>query len=217
MHIGVCGDGVVVGADGRALNLPEGAVEEPSQLFWFAVAFGALYVLLSRVVLPKIASVQTKRAGTIKSDLDEAAQKSAAAEQARVDMERAVAKARADARAMVEAARADVTAKLAADQEAAETRLAAKIAEAEAKVDAAMQENPELHILVEGYTDSVGSEAYNQRLSERRAESVRTYMVAHGIAPGRIETRGYGETKPVASNDTAEGRARNRRVVIVTE
>jgi F-type H+-transporting ATPase subunit b len=108
-----------------------------SQLFWFAVAFGALYVLLSRVVLPKIASVQTKRAGTIKSDLDEAAQKSAAAEQARVDMERAVAKARADARAMVEAARADVTAKLAADQEAAETRLAAKIAEAEAKVDAA--------------------------------------------------------------------------------
>lgn len=108
-----------------------------SQLFWFVLTFGALYFILSRVVLPQIAGVQAKRSSTIRSDLDEAAQKSAAAEQARVDMERAVAKARADARAMVEAARADVTAKLAADQEAAETRLAGKIAAEEAKVDAA--------------------------------------------------------------------------------
>lgn len=108
-----------------------------SQLFWFVLTFGALYLILSRVVLPQIAGVQAKRSTTIKSDLDEAAQKSAAAEQARVDMERAVAKARADARAMVEAARADVTAKLAADQAAAETRLAARVAAEEAKVDAA--------------------------------------------------------------------------------
>lgn len=106
-----------------------------SQLFWFALTFGALYLILSRVVLPQIAAVLAKRAGTIKSDLDEAAQKSAAAEQARVDMEKAVAKARADARAMVDAARADVTAKLTAEQGAAEERLAKKIAEAEAKVD----------------------------------------------------------------------------------
>jgi outer membrane protein OmpA-like peptidoglycan-associated protein len=81
----------------------------------------------------------------------------------------------------------------------------------------ALQENPELRIMVEGYTDSVGSEAYNQRLSERRAEAVRSHMVAQGIAPERIDTRGYGEGNPVASNDTPEGRARNRRVVIVTE
>lgn len=107
-----------------------------SQLVWFVLTFGALYFLLSRVILPQIAGVLAKRAGTIRSDLDEAAQKSAAAEAARVDMEKAVAKARADARAMVDAARADVMAKLGAEQEAAEARLAAKIAEAEAKVEA---------------------------------------------------------------------------------
>jgi F-type H+-transporting ATPase subunit b len=110
-----------------------------SQLFWFALTFVGLYLFLSRVVLPSVSSVLEKRAGTIKTDLDEAAQKSAAAEQARVDMEKAVAKARADARAMVDAARADVTAKLTAEQEAAEQRLAAKIAAEETKVDAARQ------------------------------------------------------------------------------
>ncbi|MEZ5972814.1 MAG: hypothetical protein R3C31_13475 [Hyphomonadaceae bacterium] len=107
-----------------------------SQLFWFAVAFGVLYLLLSRFLLPKVSAVLAKRAGTIQSDLDEAAQKSAAAEQARVDMEKAVAKARADARAMVDAARADVMAKLTAEQEAADQRLAKKIADAETKVNA---------------------------------------------------------------------------------
>ncbi|MGQ0532522.1 MAG: F0F1 ATP synthase subunit B family protein [Caulobacteraceae bacterium] len=108
----------------------------PSQLFWFVVTFGALYLVLSRIVLPQIARVQAKRAGTIQHDLDEAAQKSAAAEQARVDMERAIAKARADARAMIDAARADMVAKLTVEQEAAEQRLTAKIAQAETKVDA---------------------------------------------------------------------------------
>jgi outer membrane protein OmpA-like peptidoglycan-associated protein len=81
----------------------------------------------------------------------------------------------------------------------------------------AMQKNAEVRILVEGYTDSVGSEPYNQRLSERRAEAVRDYMISRGIAAKRIETRGHGEASPVASNDTAEGRAQNRRVVITTE
>jgi F-type H+-transporting ATPase subunit b len=108
-----------------------------SQLFWFAITFGVLYLIVSRFVVPRVGGVIEKRAGTIQSDLDHAAQKSAAAEQARVDMERAVAKARADARAMVDAARADVTAKLTAEQEAAEQRLAAKIAAEEAKVDVA--------------------------------------------------------------------------------
>jgi F-type H+-transporting ATPase subunit b len=107
-----------------------------SQLFWFVLSFGALYLLLSRVILPQISGVLAKRAGAIRSDLDEAAQKGAAAEAARVDMEKAVAKARADARAMIDAARADVMAKLGAEQEAAEARLGKKIAEAEAKVDA---------------------------------------------------------------------------------
>lgn len=130
------------GADAAAAHGAEGGAFPPfdaatfgSQLFWFVLTFALLYWLLSRKVLPQITAVLAKRAGTIKSDLDEAAQKSAAAEQARVDMEKAVAKARADARALVDAARADVTAKLTAEQEAAEQRLTKKIAEAEAKVD----------------------------------------------------------------------------------
>lgn len=119
---------------------PFDATTFASQLFWFALTFGALYFVLSRFVLPQISAVLAKRAGTIRSDLDDAAQKSAAAEEARVNMERAVAKARADARAMVDAARADVTAKLTAEQEAAETRLTQRISAAEAKVDAARKQ-----------------------------------------------------------------------------
>ncbi len=111
-----------------------------SQLFWFAITFGALYFVLSRYVLPKIGGVLEKRAGTIKSDLDQAAERSAEAEHARANMEKAVAKARADARAMVEAARAEVTAKLTAEQEAAEKRLGERIAAAESKVDAARRQ-----------------------------------------------------------------------------
>jgi F-type H+-transporting ATPase subunit b len=110
-----------------------------SQLFWFALTFGVLYLVVSRFVLPKVGGVLAARAGTIASDLDQAAQKSAAADEARTSMERAVAKARADARGMIDAARADVQAKLNAEQEAAETRLADRITTAEARVDAARQ------------------------------------------------------------------------------
>ncbi|WP_145960953.1 OmpA family protein [Sphingosinithalassobacter portus] len=67
---------------------------------------------------------------------------------------------------------------------------------------------------VYGHTDSVGSEAYNQALSERRASSVADYLSAHGVNSARIATRGFGETQPVASNETEEGRAANRRVEI---
>ncbi len=110
-----------------------------TQLFWFAVTFGLLYFVVSRFVLPRVGGVLAARAGTIASDLDQAAQKGAAADEARMQMERAVAKARADARAMVDAARADMQAKLTAEQEAAEKRLAERIATAEARVDAARQ------------------------------------------------------------------------------
>ncbi|MGE0739920.1 MAG: F0F1 ATP synthase subunit B' [Hyphomonadaceae bacterium] len=108
-----------------------------SQLIWFAITFAVLYVIVSRFIIPSVSTVLEQRAGTLKSDLDTAASKSAEAEAARAAMEKAVAKARADARAMVEAARADMTAKLTAEQEAAETRLTARIEAAEAKVDAA--------------------------------------------------------------------------------
>jgi len=67
-------------------------------------------------------------------------------------------------------------------------------------------------IIVEGHTDSIGTEEYNLGLSRRRAGTVRTYLVDHGIASSRITAEGMGESKPVASNDTADGRAQNRRV-----
>jgi len=108
-----------------------------SQLVWFALSFIALYVILSRFVLPKIGHVLHTRASTISGDLDQAAQKSAEADAAKTAMEKSVAKARADARAMIDAARAETQAKLNAEQEAAETRLNVRIQAEEAKVDAA--------------------------------------------------------------------------------
>lgn len=70
-------------------------------------------------------------------------------------------------------------------------------------------------IRIEGYTDSTGAEEYNQKLSQRRAEAVRDAVVDRGVAPDRIEVRGFGEAYPVASNDDPSGRQRNRRVEIV--
>jgi OOP family OmpA-OmpF porin len=68
--------------------------------------------------------------------------------------------------------------------------------------------------VIEGHTDSVGSDAYNQKLSERRAATVREYLIAQGIAESRMAPTGFGESQPVADNKTAEGRAENRRVVL---
>jgi len=72
-------------------------------------------------------------------------------------------------------------------------------------------------ISVEGHTDSVGTISYNQRLSEDRAHSVAGELVRQGISRRRVSTRGFGESDPVASNRTASGRARNRRVEVVIE
>jgi len=79
-----------------------------------------------------------------------------------------------------------------------------------------LKENPSVKVLVEGHTCSIGTEKYNQRLSERRANAVRDYMESRGIDASRITTRGYGEAKPIESNNTAEGRSKNRRVDITT-
>jgi len=67
-------------------------------------------------------------------------------------------------------------------------------------------------VRVEGHTDSVGAEAYNQSLSESRAASVRDYLAGKGVDPGRLSTAGFGESNPIASNDTSDGRSLNRRV-----
>lgn len=71
-----------------------------------------------------------------------------------------------------------------------------------------------IKVNVVGHTDSRGRDAYNQALSERRAASVKDYLVAGGFPAGQISASGQGETQPVADNDTDEGRAKNRRVVI---
>jgi len=69
--------------------------------------------------------------------------------------------------------------------------------------------------VVEGYTDSVGSDAANQKLSKDRAEAVRVYLVSKGVPSDKITSVGKGKANPVASNDTPEGRANNRRVEII--
>jgi outer membrane protein OmpA-like peptidoglycan-associated protein len=76
-----------------------------------------------------------------------------------------------------------------------------------------LQANPNWFLEIEGHTDSVGSEEYNQSLSEKRAASVKEYLVGKGIEANRLSIRGYGSTKPIADNETEEGRQRNRRVV----
>lgn len=74
-----------------------------------------------------------------------------------------------------------------------------------------MKRNPSLKLEIRGHTDSSGGTEYNQKLSERRADAVVEYMIKQGISPGRLNAVGYGETKPVATNKTAEGRKKNRR------
>ena len=69
-------------------------------------------------------------------------------------------------------------------------------------------------VIAIGHADSIGSDEYNQRLSVRRAESVKAYMVSRGVEPNRVYTEGKGEKQPVASNKTSDGRAKNRRTEI---
>lgn len=83
------------------------------------------------------------------------------------------------------------------------------------KLVQSLQDNADTDILVIGHTDNVGRAEYNMGLSDRRAASVKNYAIAQGLSASRIKTEGKGATEPIASNETDEGRAQNRRVEIV--
>lgn len=78
-----------------------------------------------------------------------------------------------------------------------------------------LQKYPERRVVIEGHTDSVGSDAYNLDLSQHRADAVRDFLLQNGVNAAQMSTRGYGKASPVASNDTAEGRQQNRRVELI--
>jgi outer membrane protein OmpA-like peptidoglycan-associated protein len=84
-----------------------------------------------------------------------------------------------------------------------------------AKISGIVLGHPGLQLEVEGHTDSVGTDEFNERLSEQRADTVRAYLVAQGLSPDTVNARGFGKTQPVATNDTAAGRQQNRRVELV--
>ena len=75
--------------------------------------------------------------------------------------------------------------------------------------------NNQIKIDVQGHTDNVGAADYNMELSQKRANAVRQYLIEKGLDPSRIIAKGYGQTKPVATNDTDEGKAQNRRVELL--
>ena len=84
-----------------------------------------------------------------------------------------------------------------------------------AKVSGITLAYPSLKLEVEGHTDSVGTDEYNMQLSENRANAVRDYLVQQGINSSSIAARGFGESQPVTTNDTAAGRQQNRRVELI--
>lgn len=77
-----------------------------------------------------------------------------------------------------------------------------------------LDDYPGASLIVDGHTDATGTETYNQWLSEKRAESVKKYAVEKGLDESRVTTNGHGQTKPIASNATKEGREQNRRVEV---
>ena len=84
-----------------------------------------------------------------------------------------------------------------------------------ARISGIFLAHPDLKVQVEGYTDNVGSDAYNQKLSEQRASTVQSFLISQGIPPQNVSAVGYGMSNPVADNGTAAGRKQNRRVEMV--
>jgi outer membrane protein OmpA-like peptidoglycan-associated protein len=84
-----------------------------------------------------------------------------------------------------------------------------------AKISGIVLAYPTLRLVVEGNTDSVGTEMFNQQLSEQRAQGVRTYLTQQGVPESSTTATGFGKSRPIASNETSEGRQQNRRVELV--
>jgi len=84
-----------------------------------------------------------------------------------------------------------------------------------AKISGIILSHPGLRLEVDGYTDSIGGDAYNLKLSEQRAEAVRSYLTGEGLSQDNVTAKGFGKEDPVASNDNAAGRQKNRRVELV--
>ncbi|MBX5461214.1 MAG: OmpA family protein, partial [Steroidobacteraceae bacterium] len=78
-----------------------------------------------------------------------------------------------------------------------------------------LKKYPNLRIELQGHTDSSGEDAYNLALSQRRADAVRAHLISQGVPANQLVARGYGETQPIDDNSTSQGRARNRRVVVL--
>jgi outer membrane protein OmpA-like peptidoglycan-associated protein len=83
------------------------------------------------------------------------------------------------------------------------------------QIKAVMDQDPTLKFEIDGHTDNSGDSAHNQTLSQERSDAVKAQLVAMGISADRLTTKGYGDTKPMASNDTPDGKANNRRVEFV--
>lgn len=84
-----------------------------------------------------------------------------------------------------------------------------------AKLARILNEYPDTRLTIQGHTDNKGDDNYNQQLSGKRANAVRDYLIANGVKGGRLNTASYGESAPIASNDTEAGRAQNRRVEVI--
>ena len=99
--------------------------------------------------------------------------------------------------------------------EAGQHTLRSEMREKLAKISGILLAHSGLKLAVEGHTDGVGRESYNQTLSEKRAETVRDYLIEQGISDEFVSAQGFGKTHPLASNRTPEGRKKNRRVELV--
>jgi outer membrane protein OmpA-like peptidoglycan-associated protein len=75
-----------------------------------------------------------------------------------------------------------------------------------------LNENPQIHVEISGHTDNTGNQAYNQQLSEKRAKSVYSYIIESGLNSKRLSWKGYGQSRPITTNDSEEGRQQNRRI-----